>query len=169
MTDRETWPRVTDILKSAGLIDTTWFTDEARARGTAVHLACQYLDEGCLDEATVAEEIRPYLAAYQRFRAEVITGEWTAIEQPVYHETLRYRGTPDRVFGSWLYDIKTGGPLAWHGPQLAAYAACLPEITRRIGLYLSVDGGYNLVEYKDRDDWKVFQAALTVHNFKEAR
>ena len=38
-------PSVTQILKDAGLIDTTWYTDEARQRGRAVHLAAQFLDE----------------------------------------------------------------------------------------------------------------------------
>ena len=50
--DRETHtytpnlPSVTEILRSVGLIDATWYTEEARQRGTAVHLACEYWDSG---------------------------------------------------------------------------------------------------------------------------
>ena len=61
-------PSVTQILKDAGLIDTTWYTDEARERGRAVHLATQFLDEDDLDWDTVLPQYGGYLAAWERFK-----------------------------------------------------------------------------------------------------
>ena len=63
-------PSVTQALKAADIIDDRFYTDEARERGIAVHAACHYLDEECLDWETVAPEIVPYVEAYQRFKDE---------------------------------------------------------------------------------------------------
>jgi hypothetical protein len=46
-------PSVTTILKSVGLIDASFYTIEGRERGSAVHLACEYFDQGDLDEDTL--------------------------------------------------------------------------------------------------------------------
>jgi len=167
MDDSASWPRVTRILRGAGLVDTRWFTPESRERGRAVHLACQYLDDGDLDRASVTEEIRPYLAAYEGFCEDIIWRQWAAIESPVKHSVLRYRGTPDRVSDAGaVYEIKTGAPAPWHALQLAAYAACLSGHVERWAVYLQADGKYKVVPYQSRTDWRAFQAALTIYNWK---
>jgi len=43
------------------------------------------------------------------------------------------------------------------------------EDYRRFALYLRKDGLYRLVEHKDRNDFRIFQAALNVAQWKEAR
>lgn len=167
-------PRVTDILKEAGLIDTTWFTDHARDRGTAVHLACQYDDEGTLDDASVTDELKGYLAAYRKWKAQSGRTTFAAAETRIVHPSGLYSGSPDRISDNPLaevWDIKTGSPLPWHPIQLAAYANLMPYpySYRRFTLYLKEDGTYTVKEYPISEtvhDLSVFMACLTLHNWK---
>ena len=168
---------VTDILKQAGLVDTTWLTQHGRERGSAVHAACEYDDLGDLDEATVADEVRPYLASYRKFRAEM-KPEIHEIEQRVVNEVHQYEGRVDRIMTlnhrRSVVDIKSGGPSPADALQLAGYQGCLqgtadPHVLHRYNLYLlpGAAQGYRLVQRTDRDDWQVFLAALTVARWKE--
>src|SRR3989338_6921714 len=61
---------VTGILKVSGLIDTTWYNEPARVRGTYVHEATQFLDEDCLEWDSLDPVITPYVEAYARFKTE---------------------------------------------------------------------------------------------------
>ena len=61
-------PSVTQIIYAAGLVDDTWFTDEARNRGRIVHTASHYLDENDLVLDSLDEKYRPYLSAWERFK-----------------------------------------------------------------------------------------------------
>src|SRR5262245_41208840 len=89
-------PRVTEVLRDAGLVDTAWYTEESRDRGTAVHLATRYLDEGALDRDSLADaSARARLAQYERFLLEV-RPTIHAIEERVFHPIYRYEGTRDR-------------------------------------------------------------------------
>jgi hypothetical protein len=163
-------PSVTQVLKSVGIIDPDKYASGAAARGTAVHLACQYLDEGDLDEATIAPELTGYLAAYRKFLAD--TGwKWIGIEHRLAHKSLNYAGTIDRISVDLVLDIKSGQPEDWHRLQAAAYLAMLenPMGRTRYGLYLGPRGTYGLTEYTRREfprDWAVFQSALNIHNWR---
>jgi hypothetical protein len=96
-------PSVTQILKDAGLIDTTWYTDEARERGRAVHFATQFLDEDDLDWDTVLPQYRGYVAAWERFKAEshfIISRDSDGkllIEYLLFQPVSGYCGMLDRV------------------------------------------------------------------------
>lgn len=163
------WPHTTDILREAGLVDVQWFTADMAERGTAVHLACQHLDEGRLDEATLADNVRLRLAAYRKFLREV-NPRIVAIEQRVQHEALRYCGTLDRIveiggYGGVL-DLKGPAKAAWQGVQCEAYRRCVDWTPKRWTLHLA-DDGYTLVEHKDRADWGAFCAALSIYQWKE--
>ena len=150
-------PSVTQVLKGVGMIDFSMIPQvvlqEAASRGTAVHRALHYLDDGDLDEASVEPELTPYIQAYRDFCAQ--SGFTVAlVEHRVYHPTFMYAGTLDRTGGFpdkslAVLDVKTGMPFPAHGLQLAAYAACLkhPRMYRRISLYLNEDGGYKAEEY----------------------
>jgi len=170
MTEYERLPRVTNILKDGGLIDTRWFTDAVRNRGTAVHAACHYLDEGDLDESTVDPIVTPYLDAYKRFQKDIGGKDWDWIECPQQDPLGRYRGTPDRILSCRpraLYDLKTGCHFAWHKYQTASYVNCLddPFSYRRFALYLKKDGAYQVQEFPRSEyarDIAVFEAALTL-------
>lgn len=162
------YPRVSSILAGAGLIDTSFFPEGVAARGTAVHRACEYLDQGDLDEASVDPVIVPAVSAYRRFLAEV-RPEILAIEEAVVNETYRYRGTLDRrvrINGrEGILDLKGICEAPHHGPQLAAYAGCFARPLGRWNLYINGEH-YKLIERTDREDWRIFLAALTLTNWK---
>ena len=142
-------------------------------RGRAVHLATQYYDEGRLNQKTLHPAILPFFQAYKDFLRDVAP-EIVYIEQPVYHETLEFAGTLDRVIiingDMGVLDIKTGASAPRHtGPQLSAYAESirLGHLLKRWALVLRADGQYRLSQYTDDTDWDVFQAALLISRWKE--
>ena len=153
---------VTQILDLAGLVDSTWFTADACDRGSALHKATQYLDEGTLYRDSVDSSIVDRFERYERFIAEV-QPEILAIEEEVMNPALNYIGHLDRrlkINGrEGILDLKPS-PAPWHPLQLAGYAGCFARPMARWGLYLA-GSNYKLVEYSDRSDWRTFQAALT--------
>lgn len=168
-------PSVTQILKNAGIIDSTFYTEESRLRGTAVHLATQYLDEGNLDWSSLDETLIPYVQAYKKFKDESGFSP-DLIEERIYRKAthdrpicLDYAGTLDRA-GTFvildhdsdygIVDIKTGSVPEWAGIQLAAYAlGLLPKTPRRFALLLKKNGKYKLQEFKDSSDYTAFYGA----------
>lgn len=178
-------PGVTSILDDV-IVDLSRIPAEtlelARARGTAVHTACELYDRGTLDYATVQPELWPYLQAWTKFihqtkfKAELI-------EQQVYSLRYSIAGTLDR-FGWFaggkaaLIDIKTS-ELISHSPgvQLAAYKLmatereliCREWKTKRYTVNLYDDGKYELTEYKDLQDEAVFLAALQIFHYRQRR
>lgn len=163
-------PRVTEILRDAGLVSTEWFTDEARDRGTAVHAACQYLVEGDLDRDSLDPSVAPRLAQFERFLADA-EPRIHAAEVRVYHPIYRYVGHLDLDLTlngrRGILDIKGVSESEFHGPQLAAYAATYREPMARWNLYLT-DDRYILRERRNREDWECFKAALTLVNWRKA-
>ena len=63
--------RVTEVIRLAGLIDTAWLMDEARDRGSAVHMAAHYLDENDLEWSSVPDSVILRLRQYQRWKDEM--------------------------------------------------------------------------------------------------
>ena len=97
------------------------------AVGSAVHLATQYHDEGCLDYDGLDDVVRGYVDGYLKFLAENKC-EWSGIETLVYHPVHRYAGRLDRkgrVNGEFYYvDLKCVAHVSKvTGPQLAGYQA----------------------------------------------
>lgn len=137
-------PSVTQILTARGLIDDQWFTEEARDRGTAVHAAVHYLNEGQLDEGTIDPRIDSYLDAYRKFRMETAF-EPLVCEASMGSAKLGYAGTVDllgwmrAVDGLALIDIKTGAHARWHFVQLAAYDELISENAAHLGLHDRAD------------------------------
>jgi hypothetical protein len=162
-------PHVTDILAAAGLIETTWFKQYDLDRGQALHKATQLLDERDLDWETVDPIILGRLRAYQLFLDEV-EPEILSIEEAVVNEALRYQGKLDRRVRincrEGILDLKGPSRSAWNALQLSMYAACFPRPLVRWNLYLSEER-YQLVEHKDRSDWEVCKAILTVVSWKD--
>lgn len=162
-------PHVTTILDRAGLIDSTWFTDEARDKGSALHAATHFLDEGDLDWSTVDPSVLPRLRQYQKFKDE-LRPEILSIEEAVENETLQYCGRLDRrlkIAGrEGVLDIKGPARAPWQAIQVVMYSACFLRPLARWTLHLS-DERYQLIEHKDRSDWEVAKAALTIAAWKE--
>lgn len=133
----------TGILKAEGFIDTRFYTEEARLRGSYVHLARHLDDMNDLDEDTVADEIFPYLEAWRKFRRE----SGFIIEQsevPMMSSVYQFAGTPD-VIG--------------HFPDK-------PTI-KRAAVELHNDGTYKLIPYTDRQDTNIWLSVLAGHNWKK--
>lgn len=135
-------PSVTGILKSEGFIDTTFYTEHGRDRGSMVHLACHYDDIDDLDETTLDIQIEPYLKAYRRFKSEtgfIVEKSECAMRSTIYG----FAGTPDKV-----------GTFPNGNIQRAA-------------VQLNNDGTYRLIPYKDRNDVKIFLSALAIYQWKK--
>ena len=185
---------VTTILKEQGFIDSTWFTDEARDRGSHIHKATQYMDEGILDIRSIVPEYLPYLKAYKQFSRDY-KPDWKLIEFKVADLLHGYTGALDRfgflsITNQWvLADIKTGVKNKTTGLQTAAYEHGLynmldlnqfAELTgvfikdvrelkiKRIGIYLRKDGTYKIEKYTDKQDIKVFRSATACHNWQRS-
>jgi hypothetical protein len=135
------YPSVTTILKAEGFINTAYYDDWSRDRGSMIHLATAYDDQGELDEETLDPVIIPYLEAWRRFRKEsgFIPEQ---IEPPMMSTVYRYAGTPDRI-------------------------GDLPGGIKRAAVELHDDSSYRLVPFTDRQDVNIWLAALAVHNWKK--
>lgn len=166
-------PHVTQILKDAGLVDCSWFTDYMRQRGTALHLACELYDKDDLDLSTLDPEIEAPFRGYLKFLEEV-DPEILGIEKHVTYPGI-YQGTLDRrvIMGvlarEGILDLK-GQPSPVDRLQLAGYAMTFPRPMRRWNLYLRVkEGDYKLVEHRDRQiDDKDFMACVRIAAFRRA-
>ena len=144
---------VTQVLKLAGLVDDRWFTEFGRWRGSAVHLATKYFDEGDIDRRTLDPAVKPFVADWKKFRED--TGFTpTLIEQPLYDSLYNFCGTPDRrgyfmggdpKESNEIIDIKCypGGHVPWWVRlQLAAYGRLIDprRVFRRYAVILTGDG-----------------------------
>ena len=173
-------PSVTQILGQAGMVEIPHFRDgrveRKRLIGTAVHRACEFLNQGDLDWSTVDPDVEPYARAYDEFlrRSEfgpVLTEHRfsTIIDGLSYAGTLDIAGDMGGV--PFLIDIKT--PLAtqphW-AIQTAGYElgikppAVRPWKWQRAALKLRPDGEHRLVRFDDPSDRDVFRAALRDRN-----
>lgn len=170
-------PSVTQLL--APLVDYSKVPREtlerAQALGTAVHRMTELYDNDDLDEESLSDELRPYLASWLRFRTEC-QFEPVTIEHRMSHPLYRYAGTSDRtgiIKGRLaVVDLKKMMVLGPHiGPQLAAYEKLHQaeglKVLDRFALGLRPDGTYRLQPYTDPLDWQCFLSHLTIRNWKE--
>lgn len=170
---------VTQAIREAGLLSVEWSSPEAMLRGSHVHQACEFYDQGDLEEAALDPALRPYLDAYKWFLHDA-QPTWSHVEAQRASLTHRYAGTVDRA-GTLVtlkhpvvLDIKSGGPEPWHAIQLAAYRRLLSDdlgpLIQRLALYLRPDGTYRLdtLPLADQKDFDVFLAALAVAGWKRS-
>lgn len=164
-------PSITWMLKEAGLVETRWFTDESRERGSCVHRLVADFDLGSLtteDLPLVNSLYKGFLLAHVA-AMDIIQPRWVSIEERRVHETLRFAGTPDRVgtmYGAVaVVEIKSGALEPAHSVQLALQAILVePEVgipaeaIPRYGLYLRKTGKWTLQSFPD-----------TRKDFREAR
>lgn len=175
---------VTQIMHDAGIVDTTWFTEFGRWRGSAVHKATHYFDDGDIDRRTLDPIVKPFVADWTNFR-EKTKFTPTMIEKPYYDPVYDYCGTPDRrgyFFeagnsngGNILVDLKTypsGQPPWWTRLQLAAYGRLVDPrmIFHRYAVVLTGKGpvvkDYPPEEYME--DLNDFLACIRVARLKVA-
>lgn len=119
-------PGVNEILRSTGLVNMDYFTEEGAARGKRRHALVEAYDEDRVDWSGVEAEDSYILVGYQEFLDD--TGFVVrANELPLYHSVLQYAGTLDKMgeLGGKTYvlDVKTGSSLgSWAKIQVAMYA-----------------------------------------------
>ena len=139
-------PSVTQVLKEAGLIDSTWFTPEAALRGTYVHQACALYDEGVLDLDGIDPQLAPYVSAWDKFKKDsgIVP---TIIEQPFYSLEHGFAGCVDRAWldgKHWVIaDLKSGPLPDWLALQLAGYSILINAFSG-MGVELRDNGSYSV-------------------------
>lgn len=148
--------------------------ERARIRGHAVDDAINKFDAGELGLDDIDEEILPYVHAWVAFlsntKSIVLDSQLAG-----YNATYRYAGTLDKIVqfhgGSIaLIDIKATAVIEPETAlQTAAYEAMGNVSQRnmnRFTLQLRPDATYRLYEWRDRNDFPTFLAALTLTNWR---
>lgn len=179
------YPSVTQIIAGAGLVDTRWYTDEARVEGTYLHQALALDHEGVLDMATLDEALVPYIESWRTLRAQLGITPWRWELQMV---SVRYgfAGTTDLVATcdaggpAWLIDFKRRAPQPVPARlQLAAYAILAREcgdpaisaLCMRRAVVTWTDVGKIRLDTLDVGDHRrheyLFLAALEVYRCKQ--
>ncbi len=168
-------PSVTTVIRS---IVPGWDVgDYFLQRGRATHHGCHLLDAGTLDHETVAEEIRPRINAWAKFRAD-FPAEIVASEVPHAHPLFRYAGTVDRILKDARGDLIVAdlkNSISCHViPQLGAYSLVWIAnhskqlIRKAVAVELNENGTYRcqwLTTPELRRAEQTFLAMLTVYGF----
>lgn len=150
--------------------------DAAAERGRDVHTATHLDDLGILDEATVTDEVRPYLQAWRKFRAEK-TPKWTRREAIVASRVHQFAGMLDcEGFIDQIRlvaEIKTTSQVyPAFGVQLCGYSIAAMETDgshlghTRVVIQLRADGTYLLHWYRDSHDHVAFLSMLNIYHWK---
>ena len=147
---------VTQILKEAGLIDSTWFTPEAAERGTFVHTACALYDRENLDFERLDERLVPYVSAWTKFRKDsgIVP---TIIETQYFSAKHGFAGTVDRLWFNGKHivvgDLKSGALPSWLPIQLGGYSL-LTNALIGMGIELRDNGKYSVKVVKTQELFK---------------
>ena len=107
-------PGVTSILKAAGYVDDTYFTEYARDRGSAAHAATHYYDEGDLDELDAFDDV-PFLAE------NALSGDGAARDALLLF-ALQSAPVRDLVMLQWAFGLELGDAL-WSADTCAGIEA----------------------------------------------
>lgn len=169
-------PGITTILTEARMLDPSWFTDIGKARGSAVHAACHYLDENDLDLSSVDASIQGYVRAWEKFVREsgVV---FNLIEETVWSDIHGFACTPDRfgIMGGEfsVIEIKSGDVEPWAGVQTAAQGICAveqgyaPYISKRGAVRLFMNGDYRWNGFTDPGDLAAALGAVATYHWRK--
>lgn len=155
-------PSVTEVLGDNGFIETDYYTEEGRIRGTRVHLLCQFLDEGRYNPAEARRfELEGYVESW-RVTKRRLGFTMLDVERRLAHPQYRFGGSPDRLASTgrhkWVLDLKTGARAKWHGFQTGGYEELYlangeEGPLRRAAVLLKADGALGeLVPHEDMHD-----------------
>ena len=168
---------VTQVLELAGLVNYDMIPPATRnmalARGSAVHLATAFDDEGDLDDEALDPVLLPYVEGWRKFRRD--TGFVPdQVEHRGFHPQHLYAGTKDRrgtfpgKSSRYDLDIKCGKAEPWVWIQLAAYQAMEPNPRTKLTFCVELPGDGTWREYPRPADWSFdlyfnyFLSCLTV-------
>lgn len=147
-------PSVTQMIGALNLVETRWFTEDARRRGQHVHAAVHLWIQDDLKWESVWPPWAGHVRAAIKFLEDArVDPKTLQTEVRVGHEVLGYAGTAD-VFGvlfgdECVPDWKSGAIGEGTGIQTALYdiANPLPDgrRRRRMGIQLRENGTYRMV------------------------
>lgn len=179
-------PSVTQTLTLAGLDDVSRIPARNLARaaaiGTAVHQACEFLDQDDLDLDSLDPLTVGYVLGYQRFKQETgfspVTIERRGVAVDPEASGLAYGFCFDRIGilqdgqdqgREVLIDIKTASrkSASW-AIQTAAYAEAVEFEGERYAVHVAKDGSYKLIPHQDAADFDTWHAALHLAHWKLA-
>lgn len=174
----ERLPGITGLLERDGLIDSEWFTEESRIRGTAVHRLTADVDLGALEDvrslAGTDAKYSGWVQAHIKAMSLIRPARFTHVEVPLAHAQFRYAGTPDRgaeVYGGLsIIEIKSGDYEEAHQIQTALQAILFEqewgipaESIQRFGLYLKSNGKFRFEQFVKRSDFD--RARSIIHKY----
>ena len=169
------FPSVTQILSP--WIETEWYTEESRERGSVVHAAAfAYLKN--LWVPPLKKEHQLYFDSFRRW-ADCYIDKFVFGEERLVDEKTGYCGQPDFLLvtkyspSRILVDLKTSqSKQKWWSLQLIAYKRLVNKtkgdiIHRSLSLRTKKDGSGCLAdEYCDDDvSWNYFRSALNMWRF----
>lgn len=172
--------RVTDILTDElNLAKGKWLTPYAQ-RGTDVDTACEFYDDGDLDESSLSEEVKSYVEQYKlslpHYGIKVLINKLRR-----YFPDYLITGELDKIckIGEdiWVIDLKTTSKqYPHHKWQTAVYLEMVrEELTEKYGkvnfrrgcLYLRPDS-FELVEHTEKNNFKEYLALYAARKIKLA-
>lgn len=177
--DGQQVPGNTSILEENGFVDTEWFTDEGRIRGTRCHMLTQFLDEGDYDPREAERfGLTGYVESWRKAKARH-GFQILAVERVLFHKLFRFGTIIDRLL-LWdgyetIGELKTGPAELSHpyqtAGQLLACESALGRyakgLRRRGCFYLHKDGSEaKWVTHTDASDRNLFLAMLTCTNLR---
>lgn len=179
--DGKVVPSVTQVLTLAGLDELAHvprrFLARAAAIGTAVHQACEFLDENDLDLDSLDPAIVGYVLGYQKFKLErnfsMVTIERRGVATDPAPGGLAYGFCLDRIGildgKEVLLDIKTATKksASW-AIQTAAYAEAVQFEGSRLAVHVSKEGSYKLIPHEEAADFHQWHHALATAHWKLA-
>ena len=174
MLGRRILPSVSAIIRPISFAGLEHVHPETLARaaefGTAVHKITEDFDTNGSEDVGlgVPNDVHQCLHWWLAFCRDYEVRH-LHVEARLYHGLYGYAGTLDRLSivrdEPAIIDIKTSEPHAWHGVQLAGYAAAALDrglidsgAVRRYGVYLDPDRAYRVREYTLGHDFLMFNA-----------
>ena len=160
-------PSPSDVLRP--WINSDFFTEESRDRGTAVHQACA---DDLLDRYVVIDRIyRGYLDSFRRWR-EHFEPEVLIVEQRLSDGRFGYCGQPDLVcclngkVANVVVDFKTSKALGKAWPiQIAAYQHLSDSTWHGASVRLDANGKFPKTKFYDQFElrFNVFLGCLNAY------
>ncbi len=165
---------VTQVLVDNEFIETDYFTEDGRIRGTRVHMLCEQFDLGTMDKAWARQyELDGYVESWRKLKVR-LGMEILDVERRMAHSKYLYAGSPDRRADirhrPWVIDIKTGPKADWHGYQTGGYeelylANAETGPFMRGGAHLKADGALaELIPHEDMHDRHHFLSFVDTTN-----
>lgn len=166
-------PSVTQII--APYIDSKWFTDECRERGSAVHSACEAYLKG-LYAPKLISAWQLYVDSFKRW-SDLAIDKIILAEVRLRNDELSYCGQPDAIIKIKgtdkivLVDWKTSqSKQKWWELQIIAYRKLAQhngtKTQRGLSVRLKSDGSIAISdEYSDVSAWNIFIGLLNSYKY----